>query len=606
MTAHRLPWTIYGQRTESRLLRDGLAALLSQKSTETSIANTVRAIEHHGCSTEVVAQGAGHEQAVGSMLEVLSLDLAWLSPGPFGTWSEDGRQACYCISKTSLPDPSRLSWYRRALERFFGATNSRSLLTYPDIYTRPVFLQANPLGGRGAAAATEKNPPRGRLTASWSDSWSGSFHPDPLPGQSAEEWEQRHDCFLTALREELEIEFGAGAASDAILVWVYVSDGVSQPEDPPPPWASSLFMLFRFKEQQGESATIIDHNLGLLMTNLLRALEEASRNSLTEPAKHSIAQALSHEFKNLNQDIASLADILRTDFMNIPPMIRRGELETMRDHLEALHLAAQGSTAFSTAAYWLARPDWGDIELRADDEHNSIFKHVLYLAIRLIAATRPSWKLVGIPQIPEIVTFMDRRLGLNSYGSVTQLLSNRCVSIMVFFALEPVRNVRSNCRDYPEVQIWVESAPGKVVLLQRTTEIGKDSSRRTSATVKALMQLARDNPLLAHFIYVEPEVTAEFIGSTRPNVFMAHRRTTIRVDQVAWPRWPSAQPAAASHCEELGLSPTREVSPKKQAQQLTPTRQPRTSPPQQHKKWRVSGDRSNDSDDGGGSIRLRP
>lgn len=227
--------------------------------------------------------------------------MVWLRPGPFGSWSELGQQACFCVLPRDSGSSAANTWYGKALERFFSSHNCRSLLTYRDIYTRPVFLHLSRLEESDAPAGRTAGDAHGDQNLPH-DAWGHTFHPDRVNDQSASEWTERLNDFRLAISDELGAELGMKMVSDAMLVWVYVSAGTPQPNDVPPHWAASLFMVYRFK---GTSHT--DRDLDLLLSNLVHSLQAASQASLPAQRKHDLAQALAHEFKNLNQDLAQIS-----------------------------------------------------------------------------------------------------------------------------------------------------------------------------------------------------------------------------------------------------------------------------------------------------------
>lgn len=511
-------------------LRNLLAGVMAADCNfEEGMKHIVPVLESKACQTELLCGYPGRKAGVSTSIEVLSLDLAWLRPGPFGTWSEQGQQACFCVQRPGGPRGAN-AWYGRALHRFFSSNDRRSLLTYQDIYMRQSFIQVSRLGDvLGAAAAPTRAVRRENPLAP--ETWRTTFYPGRDAEQTCDEWRQRFEDFRIALTDELGPELGMAPVSAAILVWVYVSPGASDNSLAPPPWAASLFTVFRFRTADPE-----DRDLDLLVSNLVHALRTASQTALPARLKHDVAQALAHEFKNLNQDIAATSQLLLQEFKRCLPHTNSPGIDALHKRLAALDVAAQASTAISSAAYWYMSDTRDSIEFRAHEEAGAIFRHVLYLAMHVIAAKHESWTLRDVPDIGQIIRFLDARLGMRSRGSVTNLLSNRCVSLMLFIALEPVRNVRAQGGDDAAVELWVETDGHCIALVQRSRQRGDANLPLRSRTVAAMMEFAQDHPSsIGSSLHIDPDVTTTLSPTEDEGVFVAERRTTIHVHKVPFP-----------------------------------------------------------------------
>lgn len=490
------------------------------------------AIERHGCDSDLVSS---HGARGRTPVDVIALDLAWLSPGPTGTWSENGKQVCCCLSAPAHEPSGSGTWYQRALDRYFKTPPGRSLLSFQDVYTRPAFVQMRWLNDHFEPEKRSPGPDPSMQPIY--TSWQASFRPEPETDQSVTNWGSRFQVYKTLMLEELTSELGGSYAENAILAWVYVSSGTQKEATLPPLWAASMFLLFRFPGLEPP----YDKSLDVLLSNLLNTLQTAGQRALEAGrVKRSLAQVLSHEFKNLNQDVAVLSELLRAAYLALPPSTRKQHMSTFKLRLDALHLAAQATTAFSKAAYWLAAPRLDGIELRPDPECR-VFRWILYLAIHLIAASRSTWQLVGIPPIGEVLLFLKKEYGQSEATPASGLLDDLSISLMLFFALEPVRNVRGVQPVRPTVELGVDVSSNEVRLLQTTYEPDPSTDSIPSVAVETLMQAIRDNAdWLGPFIEIDSIVRANSYGTEVPNVFRVQRITTIRVHRIPYPKHSNA------------------------------------------------------------------
>lgn len=458
------------------------------------------------------------------LLEVLALDLAWLSPGPFGTWSKTGKQVYYWLEGSRSSSQEGTSWYKRALRRYFGEPDARSLLSLHDIYTRPEFVRLERLSSRGSS--NKCSIARNRRSRKW-DCAIDAFEPRTDTTLSPTEWSHRFQTYKSCLENELEAEFGPAYPVAAQLAWVYVSPGTFNEPGIPPPWGASLFLVFRFLSGSGNHT----HNKesGLLVSNMFHALKTAAQKTLeVQRGKKNIAQTLAHEFKNLNQDVAVLSRAVRNQLDRLPPSTRR-ELVAIEAPISALELAAQATTAFSKAAYWLFSPKRPGIELRRD-AHCRVFRYSMYLAIRLLSLCRPKWRLVGIPPLNRIVDFFRKEFHLCSAQSPADLVADLSVSVMLFFALEPVRNIRANHPDSDDdmIKVRLDVSKSCLRLRQTTFETQRSSGPEHSDAIEFLM-----NAIQAHcpwkLIDIDPDVQTKCFRTSQPNRFRVERVTSIRV-----------------------------------------------------------------------------
>lgn len=512
-------------------LEDTLSDILQGNGNETRQINNIHiainAIEKLGCNTNYFYEFIEKEETYSKNIEVLFLDLDWISPGPVGKWSEKGQQACYCITNKTT-STLKVNWYKAVLKKYFNAQNQRSLLSYRDIFTRPEFFTIHYLDNNGhqnKLNSTEEI----LVSETNNEAWLDSFTPDPLSVQSTEEWTERFDLYVSLIQQGLNKEFGEKSIGNARLVWVYVSSGADKIGDDTPLWAASMFILYRLNPNKSNN----NPYESLFVSNLLRSLKGAAYKTLGRSyVNRYFAQALSHEYKNLNQDVAILSEQMMDCFKDIPPSKRDNQFADFYDRVQALHFAAQATTAISKATYWLAVPSLKGIYF-CENRASEIFQHVLYLAINLISITRNNWKLIDIPTLDETLTLLSHDLGLNK----NSLLSNLCISIMLFFALEPVRNIRNN---YPlsviEVSVDLDLKENILKLHQNLSVKEIDSPIMRSASIEALMQTLNDsNYKLRPFIYINPNVESK-VEKQSEKYFIVKRTTTIKVYQIPRPK----------------------------------------------------------------------
>ncbi|MCU0784940.1 MAG: hypothetical protein MUF81_13035 [Verrucomicrobia bacterium] len=200
-----------------------------------SLIQIVQALEGHSDESYFQIPSSSKKK---QLLEVLALDLAWLSPGPFGTWSKTGKQAYYWLEGSRRSSPEGHSWYKRALRRYFDEPDARSLLSLPDIYTRPVFVRLERLSSQ--SGSNKGRIARNRRSRKW-DCALDSFEPRTDIALSPTKWSHRFQTYKSCLERELEADFGTAYPGAAQLAWVYVSPGTFNEAGVPPPWGVSLY-----------------------------------------------------------------------------------------------------------------------------------------------------------------------------------------------------------------------------------------------------------------------------------------------------------------------------------------------------------------------------
>lgn len=489
---------------------DTLTGILKNENNDIHIA--VTSIETSGCSIDICCES--NKNIHKNIIEVILFDLSWISPGPLGRWSDDGQQHYWIKNKTPNTD-----WYKSVLEDYFKIKNQPSLLSYNDIYEREEFIKVNSLSANSSNKIISNE--NTNLTSSVKKKIK--FKPNPL--ETIEDSSNSFSSYKTSIQKELKKEISEEYIENMRLAWIYVSSGTKKIGDKVPAWSASIFIVYKFK------SSIAKEKENLLLSNLLRFLKNAAYRSLGQGyAMRYFAQTLSHEYKNLNQDIAALSAQIIGCFNNIPPSQRGNQYDDFFDKVQALHFAAQAATAISKAAYLLASPTLTGIYFPATDRAREIFQHIIFLAIHLISITRNNWTLIDIPTLNKTVKLINQDLNLKA-RSPTDLLSNLCVQLMLFFALEPVRNIRNKSSSKIEVSVNLDSDNKRLIkLIQKLPKQDDDASfLHQSKSISALMQALEDSQIPS-FIKIYPITKSTFKEN------MIERTTIIEVfEQIPFP-----------------------------------------------------------------------
>jgi hypothetical protein len=498
-----------------------LASLLEETAAypNDAVHEIVNAIEASGCDGYFTSKGDAQSRV---KIEVLALDLAWVTPGPYKTWSSKGKQVCFC-RHPSGPKRHDDTWYARSLQRYFGAANARSLLTLPFIYSRKSFVRVHWL--------TKLSPKRvgiklGRIIKGGSVKvWMDRFDPIAAVSPRASSWSQRFQEYKTLILHELHRALPSYAANDAMLAWVYVGPGTKSDDGSPPPWGASIFLIFRFPIRAADAQRRLKQNVSLLLSNLHNALRNVAPVALgTRGEKQNLTQAWAHEFKNLTQDVAVISQLVRRKSSRNVLTSRRGASDLDE---QALHLGIQALNAFCRVAYWLFSPNKGDPVPLIPDNGAQAFYHGLALAIRLIAPSRSGWEYSDLPSFEEILEFFNRTYNLR-VRSIDRLVARLPVAFLLFFALEPVSNIEGKAGT---VSIRIRRANNRVYLHQTAEERSGVGDTVKSASVEFLMSEV-SRYCSAKLIDIDPIVRARTRKRTSSGNFMVERITTFTVHNI--------------------------------------------------------------------------
>ncbi|MDL2355541.1 MAG: hypothetical protein QFF03_09810 [Pseudomonadota bacterium] len=457
-------------------------------------------------------------------LKVLSFDLVWLSPGPTGTWSQDGKQVCYCLTRGT----DKVNWYRTALQRFFSSGNKRSLLSFKDIYSRRFYIDSRSLES-GTAASVPATQHRAAAGVTWAD----SFRPDPLLEQSAEAGESRFAAFTAMVADAMADEFGPAELADTRLVWIYHSDGQDEEMETLPLWAASMFVVLKLDRQPGDTAELYERDFDGALSNLLACMQETTQSTLHHGrVKNQIAQTLTHEFKNTIQAISILSNDLLLDARNALP--NAGALDQFSDKLETLNWEVATTSAMTQAMYWLADQNPKRIRFTPDPDA-TVTRHALYLALHMVARTKESWTLAGIPSLAECEHYFRSYYAMQGRRSPYALLENLRMIVLLFFVLPPVRNIRAHnhVEGKPGIEISVSCHSNVVKIHQVSIETAACSETFVSKSVAALMRMVKENfhEQGGRIIDVDPRVHSHS-HALADGSFRVERITTIKAHTI--------------------------------------------------------------------------
>ena len=507
----------------TELLRE--TAFESSESYRPYLDQMVRALEKHGDESYFVVDTAGSRPKA---IDVLALDLAWLAPGPFGGWSEQGTQAyCWRVNDSSKSTTGR-SWYQRALKTFFTGRDASSLLSLPDTYIREARVhwdwisEAEPAGSKRRRGRGRSRPRLGRLGFN-----AGPFQPRYDVVQTPTAWEARFKTYKDSLGSEMQKEFGKAVLQGAVLVWVYLSPGNPKEDNQPPNWGVSLFTVLRLANTKSPK---LQTGLGSLVSNIYNSLKSAAQKALeAKREQRNLAQALSHEFKNLNQGVVNLAYSVRNELTRLPPSVRK-EMVRIESRLEALHLAAQATTSLCLGTYWLFSTKDPSTTVKPD-KNCRVFRHIMYLAIRLIAQSMPSWRLVGIPTESEILKFLRNHFDLPPGGELADVVLDPPLAVMLFLALEPVRNIRGKTAEQT-VYVSLAASTDTVTLTQTTTEREPPGSSELKSYAVANLMQALDDYCPWDLVQVDPWTSIVSFATKNPGELRITKTTKIKVSNI--------------------------------------------------------------------------
>ena len=498
-----------------------LASLLGETAAypDDAVHEIVNAIEASGCDGYFTSKGDAQSRV---KIEVLALDLAWVTPGPHKTWSSMGKQVCFCRHPTG-PKRHEDTWYARSLRRYFGAANARSLLTLPFIYSRKSFVRVHWL-----TKSTPKNAmkQRRRIIKSGRVSiWMDRFDPVAAVNPKTSSWSQRFQEYKTLILNELHRALPSYDANDAMLAWVYVGPGNKSEDESPPPWGASIFLIFRFPIRAAEAERTLKQHVSMLLSNLHNTLRNVAPVALgARGEKQNLTQAWAHEFKNLTQDVAVMSKIVRA---NSHRSISKGAVTSKDLDEQALHLGIHALNAFCRVAYWLFSPKSDPLPLMADDRAQA-FYHGLALAVRLTGPSRTGWQYSSLPSSEEILTFFNRKYNLRARSIERLVAIHLPVAFLLFFALEPVRNIQNKTGS---VLIRLRSANNRVYLHQTTEEPTRVAEVAKSDSVEFLMSEV-NRYCSAKLIDIDPVVRARTKKRTPAGNFIIERITTFTVHNI--------------------------------------------------------------------------
>ncbi|UCV22556.1 hypothetical protein [Ferribacterium limneticum] len=479
------------------------------------LVQAINIFERNGCGPAV---SLNPEQQV-RPLKVFAFDLVWLSPGPTGTWSQDGKQVCYCVTHGTDKD----NWYRTALQRFFASGDQRSLLSFKDIYSRRFYIDMCALDHE-SAAPIPSCPEHTPEVVTWAD----SFRPDPSLGQTVESGEARFATFTAEVTGAMAAEFGHAPDADTRLVWIYYSGGPDKESETPPLWAASMFVVLKLDRQRDDTPESYKRDFDSALSNLLACLQEATQATLHHgQVKNQIAQTLTHEFKNTIQAISILSNDLLIDARNALPNAEA--LDQFSDKLETLNWEVATTSAMTQAMYWLADQNPKRIPFTSDPDATTT-RYALYLAVHMVARTKAYWTLTNMPSLRECEDYFRSYFAMKGRRSPYALLENLRMIVLLFFVLPPVRNIRAhnNAPGMPGIEIFVSGHDNVLNIHQISIETAACNETFFSKSVAAMMRMVKESfhEQGGRIIDVDPHVQSQS-RALADGTFRVERITTL-------------------------------------------------------------------------------
>ena len=441
-----------------------------------------RMIERHGCEGYLTA-ATDTASAASPPISMRALDVAWFVPDVDWRVSK-GRQVCW--SRSTAQESER--WYEQVLQCYFRDAGAASLLTLPDVYTASQFvnlswLSVHPKGKSGSSIGNSQPP----------YVFTQLFNPRHSNDSNPGDWEDHFQRYRELVAAHLSVACPEVDADRTMLGWIYVGPGRAAEAESPPHWGASIFFVLQLNERPPVSGAV-PPSVDMLLGNLLRALRNAAPAALgNRREKQSLAQVLAHEFKNIAGEAANLASEVRGRAMTLAHITRHpawrqaiaeNDLVELGRRADCLNYCAQSSGAFAIAAYWLFSPKSADTPTMQDPGAVH-FRHALALTLRIVGANMGNWRLDSIPDEQAVVTHF-KSVGLKADG-IQDLPSDFSVSVMVFFALEAVRNIKKGLGSTARVQFTI-GGEGTTVELRATTEGSMPKFQEKSASIAALIE----------------------------------------------------------------------------------------------------------------------
>lgn len=508
--------------------------------------NTNITIEHVGKTSELA-------NPIAQIFEVLALDLATIFPAiPGKDTSRDpliGRQICFCKSNG---DFGASNWYSSALKEYFKKGTGGSLLTLSDVPKQRWWLLR--LEGFSEAPVTknlgEEDTTKQNLF------WKTKFNPYP---KKATQWENRFDEYGKTVFKHLQRTEPANVVNSSIIIWVYIGPSERTVEEISgliPSWRLSLFIVLRPLQFD---QTTYGHWLNdpQLRRHLSRAIErihfylqssaysELEFHRLLGEAQMKASQAVAHEFKNLTQDISSLASLLYEEFINsIYSIIRRfpelnvfinEQLSAPLSRLNILSKLGRLTSAVALATYWLTTRDMRRKISFVPDKDCKILCAAVFFAIAMYELVRKDWLVDDLE-----ASFKEScQILCNAYQkkNESELVEDLGFALLLFVVSEPVRNLRSSDNFRQEVSIRIEVRGKSLFICQKTCELTdptqKEREERSIAAMR-INQLLQSDPTIPENFVVLHEIINVVRSTKHPDGYFEVERET-QIDVVGVP-----------------------------------------------------------------------
>jgi hypothetical protein len=502
-------------------------------------------IEHFG---EAKAARTKTQPSGEQIFEVLALDVATILPAITGSAPSAGTLTGHQIWMCKAADDSDVegAWYKRALVEYFNMPPGGSLLTFPGIRQN--------LGRwwllRPGASAPDC-PVKDSITLENIIIHKDSFPPVPVTTHGFP-FRERFDQYGAAVFKELSKIQTEEETKASVVIWVYIGPPAQAGENSEPHnlWGVSVFAVLRPAKLAPVDAThwLSDPaykrrllravgQLYLYLTSAAYKTVEYGHRRLIQYKKNfetNVAQAVAHEFKNLTQDISSLGGLLDEEFFDVIRDVKKNKelapellvkLDEAMSSLRQLSNLSRLTSAVALATYWLTTPEArGKIVFKSDPE-GTVFEAAVHLALALCKEVRPDWVIQG-PQLKDV-----RQILSSAYGTseLKELVDRLDVALLLFVVSEPVRNLRSNNTERPEVYIHTERHGRTLYIYQKTFERGAPRDHHSRGAERINRMLHAGYNMTGHFAKLDETVRVVSSTAHQDGQYEVVRRTEIEV-----------------------------------------------------------------------------